>query len=187
MTSVPLIKASYFQGNIDALSVLGPREAEARERLRSIIDGARAASRADWLPMAWDYELTRVAHSLGGRDAVIELNRRSLLAAVEGPFLRPVVQGAFRLFGVSPQAVLKVVRNAWGAGTKDAGVMTATTTDTGGVVTLAEVVAESIWYEGLIGVLAGVFEITSHTGTSSLEIEPPSTARLTCTWSKKQR
>lgn len=184
MSRVPFIKASYFQGSVDALSVLGPREAEARRRLATIIEGTRHASRADWLPMAWDFELTRVLNDLGGREAVIELNKRSFLAATEGPFLRPVVQGAFRLFGVSPRGILKVVSNAWEAGTKDAGVMTAVSTDTGAVINHTDVVAELIWHETFVGVVAGIYELTGYTGTTTVELEPPSAARYTCRWSR---
>lgn len=187
MTSVPLIKASYFQGSIDALSVLGSGEAEARERLRSIIEGTSTASRADWLPMEWDYELTRVVHVVGGRAAVLELSRRSFLAAVEGPLLRPVLQGALRVFGVSPRAILKVVSNAWGAGTKDAGVMTAVSTDTGATISHTGIVAEPIWHEAFIGVFDGVFELTGYTGTTVVNLEPPSTARFMCTWSRQTK
>ena len=186
MSETPVIKASYFQGNIDALSVLGAHEAEARQRLQSIIKATVSASRADWLPMEWDYELTRVVNAIGGRDAVIELSRRSFLAAVEGPLLRPLVQGALRVFGVGPRAVLKLVSNAWGAGTKDAGVMTAVATDTGAVVRHTVIVAEPIWHEAFIGVFAGAFEVTGYVGTTIVTLEPPSAARFACSWSKLQ-
>ena len=186
MSRVPCVKASLFQGNIDALSVLGPKRAEAERRLAAIIEGTRQASRADWLPMAWDFELTRVVNDVGGRDAVIALNKRSILAASDGPFLRPVVQGAFRLFGVSPRAILKILSSAWASGTKDAGLMSVVATDSGAVISHTDIVAELIWHETFVGLIAGVYEITGHTGTTTVELEPPSSARYICTWSKQQ-
>jgi hypothetical protein len=185
MSRVPLVKASLFRGNIDALTVLGPMQAEAERRLASIIDGTRQASRADWLPMAWDYELTRVVNDIGGRDAVIALNKRSILAASDGPFLRPVVQGAFRLFGVTPRAILKILSSAWDSGTKDAGVMAVVATDTGAVITHSGIAADPVWCDGVVGIIEGIYEITGFDGTTTVALEPPSAARYTCMWSKK--
>jgi hypothetical protein len=125
-------------------------------------------------------------HDIGGRDAVIALNKRSILASSDGPFLRPVVQGAFRLFGVTPRALLKIMSNAWGSATRDAGLMSVVATDSGAVISHTDIVAEPIWHETFVGLIAGIYEFTDHTGTTTVELERPSSARYICTWSKKQ-
>jgi len=80
---------------------------------------------------------------------------------------------------------LKVVRNAWEAGTKDAGLMAAVFTETGAVISHTDIVAEPIWHETFIGVVAGIYEITGYMGSTTVELEPPSVARYTCSWSRK--
>ena len=123
MSTSPEIKASYFQANIDAIALLGPRRLEIETRMASEIAATRAASRADWLPMAWDQKLCALINDVGGHEAVIACNRASFLAATEGAFLRPIIQGALRLFGVSPRAILRQVEPTWAAGSRHAGTM----------------------------------------------------------------
>jgi len=167
--SEALIKASYFQGTINALAVLGSKRAEAERLLQAEIAATKAASRADWLPMTFDFKLTAVVHDLGGKDAVVALNRASFLAATDGPLLRPIVQGALRVFGVSPRAFVKMVGNAWEAGTRNAGAMSASFEDDhSAIVVLNGLHAELRWYEGFIGLLEGVYEITAHEGTATV-------------------
>lgn len=163
--SEPMIKASYFQGNLNALVVMGPAQAAIEAALHAEIEATRAASRADWLPMAYDFKLTRLLREHGGRDAIVALNRKSFLSAMEGPLLRPIFQGSLRLFGVSPRGVTRLVQKGWEAGTKDAGTMRAEFRNDGAVIIHSGMVADDDWYIGFEGVLQGVFEATSYTGT----------------------
>jgi hypothetical protein len=168
MASAPEIKASYFQASIDAISLLGPRRVEVEARLAREIEATRMASRADWLPMAWDQKLSAAIASVGGDDAVIACNKASFLAATEGTFLRPFTQAAGRLFGVSPRGMLKHANAAWTAGSRHAGHMVVTFTAEGATVELVGMHAEPVWYVGVVGILEGVLALTSHDGSAEM-------------------
>jgi len=133
--------------------VLGAKQAEAERRLHPELTAYRAASRADWLPMEYDFKLTDVVYDLGGRDAVLALSRASFLAAANAPILRPIVQGTLQVFGVTPRAAVKIVRASWDVGTKDGGQMTTTRTDGHSAAVVFEGInAKFHWFESFIGV-----------------------------------
>ena len=168
--SEPMIKASYFQGNLDALHAMGDVGASIEAALQPELEATRQASRADWLPMAFDFKLTRLLAEHGGRDAIVDLNKRSFLSAMEGPLLRPIFQGALRLFGVSPRGITRLVQKGWEAGTKDAGTMRAEFRMDGAVIVHSGMVADDDWYVGFEGVLQGIFEATSYLGATTTTV-----------------
>jgi hypothetical protein len=116
------IKASYFAGNIKALSVLGPEnEAEARRRLQKIIDACEGISRVGWVPVTWDVELTHVLHDLGGIRGVREANKYSVQLSLQGPLIGPLANAAISMFGPSPKTLIRYVSKAWQASCRDMG------------------------------------------------------------------
>jgi len=168
MSTSAEIKASYFQANIDAIALLGPRRVEVEARLAREIEATRMASRADWLPMAWDEKLSAAIADVGGDEAVIACNKASFLAATEGTFLRPFTQAAARLFGVSPRGMLKHAHAAWAAGSRHAGHMVVTFTAESATVELIGMRADPIWCVGVVGILEGVLALTSHDGSAEM-------------------
>jgi hypothetical protein len=172
----PAIKASYFLGNVAGLSALPPEEErEARRRLAAVITSAEAKSRADWVPLACDLELTHVVHQLGGTKAVQEVNRRSFLAALEGPLMRPFFTGAVSLFGLTPRALMKMAPRAFAGATRDMGRLVFESIDDRSAAFLHMDLPEAlhgdeIWLSGFCGVLQATYDSTKHTGVSSLEL-----------------
>lgn len=184
--TVPQIKASYFQANLAALAVVGPRRGEVEALLKDEIDAARMASRADWLPMAFDQKLSRVVEELCGRDAVIAANRVAFLAAADGPLMRPIVQGAFRVFGVTPKGIIRMVHTGWDAGARDAGTMSVDFDDATATLHHRGMSAEPSWYAGFVGVLEGVLELTGFDGTAEMRIDVDGHPIYTCRWTTRK-
>jgi uncharacterized protein (TIGR02265 family) len=165
MATTPEIKASYFRANLDALAVLGNSRATVEAQMATEIETTRRASRADWLPMAFDEKLSAVVAEVAGRDGVIATNRAAFLAAAEGPFLRPVVQGALRVFGVTPKGILRHLDNTWDAGTRHAGRMEVVLGEHEATIHHRGMVAAEAWHLGFVGLLQGVLELTGFDGT----------------------
>ncbi|MDP2344143.1 MAG: hypothetical protein Q8O67_24510 [Deltaproteobacteria bacterium] len=170
------IKASYFAGNIKALSVLGPeKEAEARRRLKTIVDASDALSRAAWVPVAWDVELTHVLHELGGIRGVRDANKRAMLLSLEGPLMGPLASAAVSMFGPSPRTFIRYISKAWQAGARGMGEMTVPTLGDDNAVVVhrhlpAEVRSDSVWLEGWCGVMEGLYAATRYTGSAFLSL-----------------
>lgn len=168
----PLIKASYFAGNVKGLDALGAAgEAAAREQLTRVLQGVEGLSRLDWVPLAWDIEMTRVIFDIAGLAGVRAVNKRSSLMAIEGPLVRPFVNAAVSLLGPTPKGLLKFLPKAWQASTKDMGrIEMAGLGDGAGTVVFEdlppEVLKDGPWLEGFCGVIEGIYETTRHSGTA---------------------
>lgn len=168
----PLIKASYFAGNLKGLDVLGADgERAARAKLTAILKGFDGLSRLDWVPLAWDIELTRVALEIGGLPAVRALNKRSMLLSLDGPLVRPFVSTAVSLFGPTPRSLFRFLPRAWAASTKDMGTIELPHLDEHSA-TLAFVglpraaLGDAAWLDGFNGLIEGIYETTRHVGTA---------------------
>lgn len=185
MSSVPEIKASYFSANLDALAVLGEQRAAVEARMTTELEATRRASRADWLPMAFDQKLSAVVAEVAGRDAVIAANRVAFLAAADGPFLRPVVQGALRVFGVTPKGILRHIDNTWDAGTRHAGRMEVTFGEHEATIHHRGMVADEVWLHGFIGLLQGVLELTDCDGAVDMRLADDDHPVYTLRWQKR--
>jgi hypothetical protein len=184
----PAIKTSHFAAELKALSVLGLREAEARARLAPVLDQFAALSRADWVPLAWDIELTQTAFDFGGAAAVHQVNRETFLASAGGPLLGPLFGGALSVFGVTPRAMLKVVAHGWVAGTHDLGAIRIPVNDDG-VSALEHVDVPEVlhgndaWAEGQVGLFQGICEFVGHRCLSVALSRPSSNVqRYDFTW-----
>jgi hypothetical protein len=186
MSLEPQIKASYFRANLDALAVLGEQRAAVEARMTEEIEATRRASRADWLPMAFDQKLSAIVAEVAGRDAVIATNRVAFLAAADGPFLRPVVQGALRVFGVTPKGILRQIDSTWNAGTRHAGRMEVILGEREATIHHRGMVADEIWYLGMIGILQGILELTGFDGHADMHLADDGHPVYTLRWQKRK-
>lgn len=108
------MRASYIKDNLAAVRAFGPDvERRLREEIRDAIAEIESAARVDWLPIGVDVALTRAVHKLTGTNGVRDWSRRSFLAAVEGPMLRPIVRAVVSLFGLTPATVLRRAPMGW--------------------------------------------------------------------------
>lgn len=168
----PLIKASYFAGNIKALDALGKEgEAAARARLVTVLKGFDGLSRLDWVPLSSDVEMTRVIFEIGGLRGLRAVNKRSSLMAIEGPLVRPFVNAAVALIGPTPKGLLKFLPKAWQASTRGLGTIEMTGLGDGaGTIVFEDLPRQLLgdvpWLEGFCGVIEGIYETTRHTGTA---------------------
>jgi hypothetical protein len=185
--AAPAIKASYFQANVAALELLGPQRDHIEEIMASEIAATQRASRADWLPMAWDQKLSRVVAEVAGPQAVVVTNRGAFVAAAAGPFLRPIIQGTIRVFGVTPKALLRSVDRAWRAGSKNAGYMDVEIGESDGWVHHRDMQADEVWYLGLVGVLEGILEVTGFEGTATMSLAPDGHPVYHCRWTHRKQ
>lgn len=124
MAGDPRMRASYIKDNLSALGSFGADvERQVRSAIPDTVTEIERAARVDWLPIDVDVALTRAVHQLKGTPGVRDWSRRSLLSAVEGPMLRPIVRAVVALFGLTPATVLRRAPMAWQQIYQDCGLL----------------------------------------------------------------
>ncbi len=169
------MRASVVKGNVEALERFGPEvAAQIRGFVRpGILEDIANASRIAWLPLEHDIALTTAVDRIVGRRKLLDWARSSISQAVDSPLLRPVFQAAFRLFGMSPGALLRVAPSAWQAVYRDVGKVR----HRGGpesayieIVELAEaLVADRCYLEAMGESFASVFDAVRAPGTVEID------------------
>lgn len=107
----PSIKVQFLRENFEALERLG------EEHRAAVIERLPAGTRATlwdlpptgWVDVALDVDLTLAIDEVAGRDALRAWARVGLASSLDAPFLRAMVQGATRLFGLDPGSFLRVL------------------------------------------------------------------------------
>lgn len=121
----PAIRAGVLQGNLVAFGSLG-RTAQV-EILGAvdpqILAAIKRASRIAWLPIHYDLHLTDIVVAAVGEAGLNEWARAAMLQSLETPLLQPLARAAFRLFGVSPGALLRAVPSGWKATFRNMGTV----------------------------------------------------------------
>jgi hypothetical protein len=108
------MKASYMKDNVLALEPLGPDvAARIRAACAEQVEKIEKASRADWLPVTLDVDITEAIALEAGDEAMLKQARLALLSSMEGPLLRPLRDVTIRVFGAHPHAVMKLAPKAW--------------------------------------------------------------------------
>lgn len=110
-----LVRASLLHSNLKALSLLGPDvEREVRARLRpEILAAIEGSARVTWLPLSHDIELSEAVYDVAGGERMFAFGRDALLDTIEAPLLKPIVDGAVRLFGLTPVRFFKLAPRVW--------------------------------------------------------------------------
>lgn len=165
----PQTRASYFAGKVSALSVLGAREELARSRLDVVLKGLAGLSRVDWIPVAWDIELSQVVAELGGLGAVRAVNAQAMLLSLDRPLIRPFVSVGVSLFGLSPGTLIRLLPRIWAGTTKDLGRIEVPELkdDAGRVAFLGvppEATADAALLEGICGIFEGILQVSGCVG-----------------------
>ena len=111
----PLIRAAHVRSNLTRLSVLGSSNAQRiRASLRaSSIDQIEHARAVTWFPVSLDLELTEAVGRLCGESALRMWSLDTITRSVEGPLLRPLLDGAVRMFGLNPRPIIGLIPRAW--------------------------------------------------------------------------
>ena len=112
----PQIRVAQLKADLEVLPEIWPdRAGRIRVRLRpETLLAIESATRLDWMPFAVDLEVVEAVHAEVGDDGVREWSRRALLRTARAPLLKPLVDGAVRLFGLEPGGVLRFAPKVWG-------------------------------------------------------------------------
>ena len=95
----------------DLEAALGP------ERSRMLAE----CGRLSWVPIEVDVALSRAVESVVGEGMAYHRTRRSVAATMDTTLMRPLLDGARRVFGLDPRKALKLVKQGWTVVFKDCG------------------------------------------------------------------
>lgn len=156
------MRAGHLKENVAALRSLGA-EFESRIRARQLanIQIIDRAARMEWLPVRLDAELMEAIAAEGGLPAVHKLNSQAITKTIEGPLLRPLVEGAIKLFGFAPSALVRWTRHAYLQIYRDCGDVVVneerTLVSVFGLPSYLR--ASAPWLEGVAGALDGTVRV----------------------------
>jgi hypothetical protein len=124
----PVVRASFTQS---ALVTADSLDGDLGDRIRAAVPPASLAqiestSRLDWLSADLDMDVTEAVTQVLGRERSAHFWRGSLLDTMETPLLKPLVDGAIAIFGLSPGHLLKWAPRIWDAIYRNCGTMTVT-------------------------------------------------------------
>ncbi|HTN53509.1 MAG TPA: hypothetical protein VML50_13965 [Anaeromyxobacter sp.] len=161
---MPEIRAAQLKEDLLALSELGSELASrvladlAPATLRRIV----LATRVDWLPAELNVELAHVGERVLGEDGLRTWGRASVLRSMGTSLLQPILEGAVRLFGLSPPAIFRTVPSAYRAAYRNCGEMVVTGGEPDArIVTLQGLPAplqDHAFLVAIEGALEGVFD-----------------------------
>ncbi len=106
---------AQLKADLEVLPEIWPERAgRIRARLRpETLAAIESATRLDWMPFAVDLEVVEAVHAEGGDGGVRQWSRQALLRTARAPLLKPLVDGAVRLFGLEPGGVLRFAPKVW--------------------------------------------------------------------------
>jgi hypothetical protein len=109
------MRAAQLKEDLQALQVLGNDHASriladlTPASLRRIV----GSTRVDWLPMEHYLELLVAVQAHVGDAGLCRWARAAVRRSVESTLLRPIVEAAIRLFGVSPASLFRISSQVW--------------------------------------------------------------------------
>lgn len=138
----PVVRAAFTQA---ALATADSLEGDLGARIRAAVPPASleqivSTTRLDWLSADLDMDVTEAVHQVLGPERSAHFWKGSLLDVMETPLLKPLIDGAIAIFGLSPGNLLKWAPRIWEAIYRNCGTLTLTAAGTA----TAEVVYESI-------------------------------------------
>lgn len=178
------MRASYVKENLAAVDGLGAAESR---RVRARITPATIARidtavRTEWLPVEIDVELTEAVDAELGEEMLVEQNRRSFLAAFQGPLLKPILSSAIALSGATPGALLRFASSAWSSVYRECGEIAVERRDRGAVITWSRlpdpILASRPYLVGTRGVFEGGVELMKSKGRCTLRVDEAARAAI---------
>lgn len=176
----PLVRASLLHSNLKALSLLGVDvEREVRARLRpETLAAIEGSARVTWLPLSHDIELSTGVYDVAGPERMFAFGRDALLDSIEGPLLEPILDGAIRLFGLTPARFFKLAPRVWPQLYRGAGELRVEEAREGELRIVHEGAPPEMTSGvaiplGIAGSLSAVLAVTRVTGTVEVEHTEP--------------
>jgi hypothetical protein len=185
----PLMRASHQQSNLDALAALGEElEKKALAHIsEDTLRTVREAPRNAWLPVEHDIDITEAVYRELGTEGVRGWSRDALLRSMEGPLLKPFLDGAVAVFGLKPTQMYRVVPRGFPSVYRACGDLTYLG-DGDGRVTLhwervpPVLMAHRPYVEGIAGAFEAVLEVCKVTGRVEVVAAGESEIDFVATW-----
>lgn len=187
MIQTPLMRAAHVRESLGRLEMFGELGSRIEGNLgQSQVSRIRDSRGATWLPLEVDVAMTRAVAEIAGPDGLDAWCRDAIRASIRGPLLRPVLEGAARVFGLSPGPILGMVPRTFQHVYRHAGALRRDEDAPGRVVFSYQeapaVVLDDAWYiPGITAALAVVLEICNVGGTATADTGG-TTPRLVFEW-----
>lgn len=182
------MRGSHIRANLQEIDALGAVAAEVRRRIpAAILAEVDASTSVAWLPVECDLAITRAVVDVVGVPGVRAWSRNALVRSAEGPLLRPLIQGARALFGLSPHGIYKVAPRGFAAIYRDAGSLRYTSSGPNAAKLVHTDVPEQLlavpWYlEGIAGAFEAAYEMFHLEGRVDMDIGSDGTVVYLATW-----
>lgn len=99
-----------------------PARSDIRSRISSdVLEQVANSVSVAWLPVECDVDITRAVVEVLGVSGNRRWSRDALLRSANGPLLKPILDGASALFGLTPHALYKVAPRGFGMIYRDLG------------------------------------------------------------------
>jgi len=150
----PAVQASYMQNVLQALERLGPDGQAVRDADPELVREIERAPRMWWMPIAWNLRLVEAANRALGRTRALALLASCIHAQLDTPLWRNFAQGAVRLFGLDPGALVRWLPRAFAIVFRGCGVWRAARSGDGQAVLEVsdlppELAAHALWVESM--------------------------------------
>ena len=123
MPGAPQIRANWSKQALRHVRHLAPaaRDAIQREIGEETMRQIGSAGVLAWLPAQHHARIFDAVITVLAPTNAVAFWRDAMLANLEQPLLRPLVQGGLRLFGATPYSVVRMSPRAWSLVTRDCG------------------------------------------------------------------
>lgn len=188
------MRASHIHSNLLELDTFGP-ELAARMKRRISAETLAAvgdASTVAWLPVEHDIEISRAVRDVVGIAGLRSWSLEAMARSAQGPLIRPLVDGASTLFGVTPHALYRMLPRGYGLVYRHCGENAYVQTgEASGVVTQTGVPAllfEHDYLEGTAGAFMAFPRIFHYEGAAVLRLSPSTgTATFDVSWKRTSK
>ncbi len=179
----PRILAGFVKDSIGVLHRLDPRiEAEVLSTIApSTRRAIQRASPISFIDVALDVELTEAFFAVAGAERARWVLRANMSETFRKPILRPLVDGAFAIFGREPTKILHWSERAWGLLSRDCGLLELTAASGSEAVLVLggaphEIASSRPYLEGMASAVLSFFDVASIPATAEVVMsgsEPP--------------
>jgi hypothetical protein len=188
MAKEPRILASFLHGTLEVIDSMGSDlGSQVRASLKpEVLEEIENAWAAGWLPLAYDVELTTAFFRLAGAERACEAMRRNMTETFRKPALRTLVDGAVRLFGLSPGKLLGWAPRIWPLLFRDVAELHIEVGPAAATLRLVdlppEVSEHRDYLRGTASAIAAVFDLTGVAGECRLADHGGGEARFELEW-----
>jgi hypothetical protein len=168
--------ASFVRGSLSAVDDL---DAHLGQRVRAAmkpetLEELESASAVGWLPVRVDVELTECFLDVAGEERALRALRDNMANALNSAVLKPLLDGAFAIFGRSPAKMLKWTSKVWSLLYRDCGRLALASSDEHSAVLEGtgfppELLDSDKYLKGVAGSILGFFDVLGIEAQSEFE------------------